>query len=407
MTEKEFMKQVAESEMPDMDDVRESCIVRLKEEKKRQGKRQQAAVYGKAAIATVLLLCLCIPPINSFARQQIKVLLKLNDDEVQIGETQENIIHVPDGCTEEELAGGVTCWTKSYNKLSDVVKDIDTDIYTWQGADKFDEDGILLNIVDNDYSTIALFYDVDQANDSNQAYKDELETLYMLIYIPLSKETSLGDLMLENKQLMYSTVDDEGNIEEYKENTEYELIEQYYSPKLNTTVTVIESKVTTDMDAGAEDSTDDIFMYYLYFTLDGMCYQVGCDGTLDTVHRVVEEIGKSDLKAIKKKQGLSEENDSVNDLLYREIDGDSISVEKGEEVTLSPVDGKSYKDVTVYLIGKGTVMEVGDFSKNKTCCFTADVSGEYAIYSGDKNITSEVVVDIGKKLIEDEILYID
>lgn len=300
MKEKGFMKQVAESEMPDIDTVRKSCIAQLKEGKNRQKKKCKVAVFGGAIVATAMLLCLCIPPLNSFARQQIKVLLKLNDSTVQIGEMQANVMTIPEDC-DVEGSEGEAYRTKLYNDISALVKDIGIDIYTWQGTDRFEKDGILLSIVDNDYGSVSLHYDVGKETVLEQAGKDELESVYMLIYMPLSKNTTLGDLMLENKQFKYSRIDDEGNIEEYKENTEYELIEQYQSPRLNSTVTVIASKVTTDLDENSGDSADDVFMYYVYFTLDGMCYKVGCDGTLDAVHRVVEEIGKTDLKTLTKK----------------------------------------------------------------------------------------------------------
>ena len=41
------------------------------------------------------------------------------------------------------------------------------------------------------------------------------------------------------------------------------------------------------------------------------------------------------------------------------------------------------------------------------CGNTADEPGEYAIYSGDKNVTNELVIEIGVNEEEDRVLFVD
>ncbi len=96
--------------------------------------------------------------------------------------------------------------------------------------------------------------------------------------------------MLRNEQLKYSTIDEEGNIEGYRQNTEYKLVEQYESVGLDTRITVISSKSDTRGSGDLGEIKESDTMYYLYFTLDGICYQVNCVGTLDKVHGVIENL---------------------------------------------------------------------------------------------------------------------
>lgn len=292
MSEKEFMKQIASVHMPDISMVKKACIEKLNESKKREFK----AVYiGGVAIMAVLMLCLWLPPVNSFAQNivgQIKAVLNLNGDTVELGEVGKINIEIPEGC-EEVIYEDISYLSKSYDTVSDLVKDIGLDIYTWKGSDVFLNQGIMLNIVADDYGRISLLYDVTENRiidaDENQV---NLAAVNMFVYFPLSQETMLGDLLLQNEQLQYSTFDDEGNIEEYRQNTEYEMIEQYKSKALDTQVSVIVSRMYTEQkgDLGEAVSTDTL--YYLYFTLDGMCYQINCIGTLEAAHEIVENMSR-------------------------------------------------------------------------------------------------------------------
>jgi hypothetical protein len=103
------------------------------------------------------------------------------------------------------------------------------------------------------------------------------------------------------------------------------------------------------------------------------------------------------LKETNEADSLSSENSesSSSDLLYRTIDGPTISLEKGEEINLSVTNGKEYKDVTISLLGKDTTHKIGTLNENTPYTYAVDVSGEYVIYAGKnhKNITDEIVVE--------------
>jgi hypothetical protein len=274
-----------------------------------------------------------------------------------------------------------------------LTKDIQTDIYAWVGEDDFFDDGIMLNVVQNDYGRITLLYDVTKNEVLNEDDDSvDLKSVDIFVYFPLSSKTSLGDIMLQNEQLEYGTIDEEGNIEKYKQNTEYQLLEQYESANLGTTVTVISSKTDTEGDGDLGDVSDSDVMYYLYFTLEGMCYQINCDGTLDKAHEVIENIKRTNAE-----DSLSSENSESNssDLLYRTTDRPSISLEKGEKINLSVMNGKEYDDVTISLLGKDMTHKIGSLNENTPYTYLVDVSGEYVIYAGKKheNITDEIVVE--------------
>lgn len=293
MSEKNFLKQVSEFNMPDILEVKKSCVEQLNESSKKQ---YTHARFSKIAVIAMIVICLCISPVNSLANnivQHIKTMLNLNNESVELGNVDETDIRIPEDC-EKVKSDGVTYLTKAYNALSDLTEDIQTDIYAWMGKDDFLDDGIMLNIVQNDYGRIAMLYDVTRSDVINKDVDHVgLQSVNMFVYFPLSSKTSLGDLMLQNEQLKYSTVDEAGNIEKYEQNTEYQLLEKYESANLDTTVTVIASKTDVKGNGDLGDISESDSVYYLYFTLEGMCYQINCVGTLDKAHDVVENIKKT------------------------------------------------------------------------------------------------------------------
>lgn len=393
MNKNDFMKQVSKFNMPDTSEVKKTCNQQLNEDNKIPLSNIR---FTRIAILTMIIICLCIMPVNSLAKnviQHIKTILSLNDESVELGNVDETNIRIPDDC-EEVKNEGVTYLSKDYHTLSDLMKDIQTDFYTWKGTDKFLDNGIMLNIVQNDYGRISLLYDITQGTVINEETEHvDLQSVNMFVYFPLSSKTSLGDIMLKNEQLKYSTIDDEGNIEKYQQNTEYELIEQYKSENLDTTVTVISSKTDTKGSGALGDFVESDMVYYLYFTLDGMCYQINCVGTIDKAHGVLENIKRSNI-AENLKSSIDNSLDS-NDLFYRKTDEPSVSLEKGEEIAISVSNKEEYDDVYISLIGKDMTENIGLLNNNMPYTYSVIVSGEYIIYAGENhtNITDKINVE--------------
>ncbi len=320
-------------------------------------------------------------------------LLSLNDQSVELGNVDETYIRIPDDC-EEVKNKGVTYLSKDYNTLSDLVKDIQTDFYTWKGTDKFLDNGIMLNIVQNDYGRISLLYDITQGNIINEEVDHvDLHSVDMFVYFPLSSKTSLGDIMLKNEQLEYSTIDDEGNIEKYQQNTEYEFVEQYESGDLDTTITIISSKTDTNGDGNLGEIAESDTLYYIYFTLDGMCYQINCVGTIDKAHDILKNMKKSNVT--KNAQSSINSGSYSDDLIYRETDEPNVFLEKGEEITISVPDREEYDDVYISLIGKDVTQKIGLLNISMPYTYGVTVSGEYVIYAGKNhtNITDKINVE--------------
>lgn len=394
MNEKDFMKQVSEVNMPDIFEVKKTCIKQLNKDDKT---RYIHARFPKIAVIAMIVACLCIMPVNSLAKnivQSIKTMLNLNNESVELGNIDKSNIKIPDDCKEVK-ADGISYLSKAYSTLPDLMKDIQTDIYTWMGTDEFLDDGIMLNIVQNDYGRITLLYDVTKNNiiDKNSDNTDLL-SVDMFVYFPLSQKTSLGDIMLRNEELKYSTIDEEGNIEEYQQNTEYELVEQYENADLDTTITVISSKTDTNVSGNLGEIAESDTMYYLYFTLEGMCYQINCVGTLDQAHDVLNHLKKSNIAGTVRSSSINSGLDSGN-LLYRKIDEPSVLLEQGEKINISVMDGKEYDDVYISLIGKDTIQKIGSLNVNMPYNYSVAASGEYIIYAGKnhRNITDEIIVE--------------
>lgn len=289
MNEKEFMKQVSAAAMPDFTEVKESCLKMLNEDEEEKQKTLRFA--GVVAIAT-LLVCLFVIPKNSFAHslvEYVKTILNLNEAAIELGDTGEISIKVPADC-EEVVYDGVTYLTKSYLSVDALTEDIGVNIYTW-GSGSIINDRIMLDIAKDNYGRITLLYDMTADKTTGDAENENtLHLVFVYVYFPLSKTTTFGDLMLMNEQMAFATVDEEGNIEEYRQNTEFDLIEQYESNALNTTITVITSKINLKASGDLGEITAMGTPYYLYFILDGMCYQVNCVGSLDTAHEIIENM---------------------------------------------------------------------------------------------------------------------
>ncbi len=388
------MKQVSEFNMPNILEVKENCIKQLNKEDRG---RYIHARSLKIAVIAVIIICLCIMPVNSLAKnivQHIKTMLHLNGKTVELGNIDKINIKIPDDC-EEVKDEGISYLSKAYNTLSDLMKDIQTDIYTWKGTDDFLDNGIMLNIVQNDYGRITLLYDITKGKviekDSDNV---DLQSVDMFIYFPLSSKTTLGNIMLQNEQLKYSTIDDEGNIEKYQQNTEYELVEQYENTDLDTTITVISSISDTKGSGNLGEFTESDTVYYLYFTLEGMCYQINCVGTLDKAHDVVKNIKKTNIADSISNASMNSESGS-NDLLYRTANEANIVLEQGEEITISAMNGKEYEDAYISLAGKDEIQKIGLLNANMPYSYCAADSGEYIIFAGENqtNITEEVIIE--------------
>ena len=95
-----------------------------------------------------------------------------------------------------------------------------------------------------------------------------------------------------------------------------------------------------------------------------------------------------------------------NDLLYREVQGGSISLEKGDTVNLS-IKGKSYQNICIVLVGKDTVCTIDSLDENAPYTYTADVSGEYMIYDtvNKTNITDELLIEFEYQNIDEKDLF--
>lgn len=253
----------------------------------------------------------------------------------------------------------------------------------------------MLNFVQNDYGRITLLYNLTKNNviDKNSDTSD-LQSVDMFVYFPLSEKTTLGNIMLQNEQLKYGTIDEEGNIEKYQQNTEYELVEQYENTDLDTTITVISSISDTKGSGDLGEFTESDTVYYLYFTLEGMCYQINCVGSLDKAHDVIKNVKKTNIANSISSVSTNSESGS-NDLLYRTADGASITLEQGKEINISVMNGKEYDDVYISLVGKNVIQKIGSLNANTPYSYSAAVSGEYVIYAGKNqtNITSEVEIE--------------
>lgn len=84
----------------------------------------------------------------------------------------------------------------------------------------------------------------------------------------------------------------------------------------------------------------------------------------------------------------------VSDLVYREVEGDSIFLKEGQRIDISNAGTKDYKKVSIARVG-GSAEELGDLKVDGTLSFQAEEAGEYIIYAGKEkaeNITKQVMI---------------
>lgn len=84
----------------------------------------------------------------------------------------------------------------------------------------------------------------------------------------------------------------------------------------------------------------------------------------------------------------------VSDLVYREVEGNSISLKEGQRIDISNAGTKDYKKVSIARVG-GSAEELGDLKVDGTLSFQAEETGEYIIYAGKEeaeNITKQVMI---------------
>ncbi len=397
MNEKDFFKQVSEYQMPDISQVKKNCIKQLdfnsdlnsdfNSDLKKHDRKKHLSGFRFVGITAIAMtvLCFCVMPENPLARnvtKRIRAILNLNESSVDIGSMDfdhaEKIkINIPKDCEKVEH-DGITYFTKSYAALPDLIHDIQMDIFTWTCSNHFMENGILLNIVPQDYGRIALLYDFP---------------IDLFVYFPLSADSSLGNIMLKNEQLKYSTIDGEGNIEKYQQTTEYELAEQFEDENLNTTVTIIRSNLNTAQDSDIHERSESDISYYLYFTLDGMCYQINCTGTLTQAHDILKHLEKTKITSSALHSSTNDKTAS-SDLLYRSVEG-SVTLKQGEKIHILAANGQVYEDVYIILIGNNKIHKIGSLYADKPYEYSAPACGQYMIYAekGKKNITNEVMIE--------------
>lgn len=126
---------------------------------------------------------------------------------------------------------------------------------------------------------------------------------------------------------------------------------------------------------------------YLTFAISVFIF-TGCNDT------ATNEIAGNDLKT-EAALNVTEDTTENDDLLYRQIQGSSISLAEGEEIHVSIGNTESYQDVCIFLIGQDIVQKIGTLDSSTPFSFQASVSGEYVIYAGgqDVNITDQVTVE--------------
>lgn len=293
----ELIKKAIESDMPDMEAVQKKCIEELhqgkkaseKMNKKKPKQKIRKSIYATLGACAAIWFCVLNLPVSSDAESfiaRLQTWLHLKSERVEVGKMEKNSIRIPEDCEEVEYEGEKYL-AKSYTSPEELEEDIGKHLEIWRGVDEFEEDGIVLRMVDGEYARVDLFYDVLEGEVLESAgHGEEIQLLECYITMPLSAEFSMNNIKLQDQVLKDATLDGKGNLISYGQNGDYSILETYYSEHLDTDVSVIGKRMT---DMGREQDNV-INYYYLYFVYEGLSYQINCHSNLETAKSIVEAL---------------------------------------------------------------------------------------------------------------------
>lgn len=295
----ELIKKAMETDMPDMEAVQKKCIKELhsgkgkseKENRKKTNRKIAKSIYAGLAVCVVAFLCVFHLTARTGAESfmaSLQTWLHLDHHErVEVGELQKDSIHIPEDCEKVEY-GGETYLTKNYDSLEELEEDIGKHLALWRGVDDFKKNGIMLRIVEGEYASVDLYYDISEGEVMESAKRESImQDLECFITIPLSEDFSMNSIKLKDQVLKDATLDAKGDLIGYARNGDYSILETYHSKSLDTDISVIKKKDIENLEIKHSLDTD---YYYFYFIYKGLCYQINCNSNLGKVKSIVEEL---------------------------------------------------------------------------------------------------------------------
>ncbi len=84
-----------------------------------------------------------------------------------------------------------------------------------------------------------------------------------------------------------------------------------------------------------------------------------------------------------------------NDLFHRTINEPYVTLERGQEIAISVMNGEAYEDVYISFIGMDITQKIGLLNEDISYTYCAPASGKYMICTGnhDTNITDDIVIE--------------
>lgn len=297
MKSSEMLKMVLVQDMPDMEFVRKRCIGELHGETTGNEKTNprktvpgmHKMIYAGTGICALVLLCVLLSS-HTDAQSLIARLqtwLHINNERVTVGEMKKDSIRIPEDTKEVEY-GGEKYLTKSYSSPEELEEDIGKHLKIWRRADGFEQNRIVLDIVEREYARAIFVYDISRLKVKKYANNEnEMNSVECYITIPLSDSFSMNNIKLEDQFLKDAVLDSQGRLIRYGENSEYSLLETYYSEQLDTDISVIGKQRGIDINEKKEDATD---VAYLYFVQEGLSYQINCNTNIEMAKDIVEKL---------------------------------------------------------------------------------------------------------------------
>lgn len=292
MTVNKLIKEALKEKMPP-----ENCVDTIIQN---QLYKKHGSMYFKLSPACVALLLLiaiaAYTPIKAFATNllnKITINLYLNDKKIQTTEAERYNITIPEHLEETVIENDIY-YSKAYHSVDDLEKELGVSLLKWNQCDKFKENGILLNIKNNDYARITFIYDPEEIIKlNNDSFL--FSGLLMQVYIPLSDTNEINKFLSDEGISEWFQYNDDPSSFSYRTNSTYELVEEYYSDILSEKVLILKKKFNTDVynPANNETISSNQNSYDLYFIYKDMLYYINCGyDDLDTIHNIINNLSE-------------------------------------------------------------------------------------------------------------------
>ncbi|HPU62847.1 MAG TPA: hypothetical protein PK304_01700 [Mobilitalea sp.] len=270
MKEKELIYKAIQSNMPNLEEVRQKCLsqnIPAYTEKKKY--TFAGYIVFASLIFAVTITVFNIPVIKAWSKNLLDKVFKtyvIDNEQIDLGEMSWLDIKIPKDCKVTEYNNDIY-HAKAYKNMKELEEDINYDFLEWSQDYPLADNRILLNFKNEKLGYIAAIIDGTQyfGKDTDRPYR-------IIMYFSISPDAPLNETVLESGADPLSFIGtDYGLIQNKEAKQTYTIVEEYKSENLGVDVLIVEWKRHTSGDPVYLDSQP---VYCGYFIYNNVEYQI-------------------------------------------------------------------------------------------------------------------------------------